>query len=233
MAVRLSRPAILGLPQYSAETGKLLDIGSLLDPFCNPVPNLEHSRDQVGMVMGSCLWIPKTLWDELGGFPEWFESIGEDLYLCCQARVAGHSVRVAGESGYRHHVGNSFGGGKLEAGGRLVTTLRRRALSERNKTFVMALTYPASLLWLIFPVHLVSLAIEGLLLASVKRRWSLLKCVYGACLTAVWQERHRLTQLRWRIQKQRKIGAAEFAEVFLITPYKLRMLFRYGWPTFR
>lgn len=141
----LARPAILGLPQYEWETGALLDIGSLLDPFLNPIPNLDRERGEVAMVMGACLWLPRALWEELGGFPEWLGSIGEDLYLCCRARLAGYPVRAVGRSGYRHRVGRSFGGGKVAAG-RLATTLRRRALSERNKTFVMIVCQPALLL---------------------------------------------------------------------------------------
>ena len=68
-AKRLASPAILTLPQYDAETGELLDIGSRLDPFLNPVPNLDPKRNDVGTVAGACLWIDKALWEELGGFP--------------------------------------------------------------------------------------------------------------------------------------------------------------------
>ncbi|MCZ2174118.1 MAG: glycosyltransferase [Burkholderiales bacterium] len=52
-AERLGRPAILTLPQFDAETGELLDIGSRLDPFFNPVPNRDPSRNDVGMVIGT------------------------------------------------------------------------------------------------------------------------------------------------------------------------------------
>ena len=88
-AERHPGPAILGLPQYDMQTGELIDRGSLFDPFLNPVPNLDPGRTDVGMVMGACLWIPKALWEELGGFPEWFGSLAEDLYLCCLARLRG------------------------------------------------------------------------------------------------------------------------------------------------
>lgn len=53
-AVRLGRPAILGLPQYEAETGALLDIGSRLDPFLNPVPHLPIPRSVRNKVLGQC-----------------------------------------------------------------------------------------------------------------------------------------------------------------------------------
>ncbi|WP_427914254.1 glycosyltransferase family 2 protein [Ramlibacter sp. MMS24-I3-19] len=168
VAERLRRPAILSLPQYDAATGELLDTGSLLDPFLNPVPNLDPQREEVGMVMGACLWIPRALWTGLGGFPEWFGSIGEDLNLCCHARLLGHPVIAVHRSGYRHRVGYSFGGGKVQRG-RLVTSIRRRALSERNKSYVMVLTYPTAYLALLFPIHLAALLLEGLVLTLVKR----------------------------------------------------------------
>jgi len=79
-------------------------------------------------------------------------------------------VRVLDRSGYRHQVGRSFGGGKVAAG-RLATTFRRRALSERNKTFVMALTFPAPIFQIVFPLHLLLLLLEGTLLSLVKRDW--------------------------------------------------------------
>ncbi|UUZ65744.1 glycosyltransferase [Polaromonas sp. P1-6] len=68
-ANRIGQPAILGLPQYDAASGELIDIGSLFDPFLNPVPNQNPDRNEVGMIIGACLWLPRTLWTELGGFP--------------------------------------------------------------------------------------------------------------------------------------------------------------------
>lgn len=228
---RLDRPAILGLPQYDAESGKLVDIGSLFDPFLNPIPNLSPLRGEVGMVIGACLWVPKALWEELGGFPEWFGSIAEDMYLCCCAHLAGYAVRAIPISGYRHWQGKSFGGGKITPSNHLVTTRRRRALTERNKSFVMLLTYPALWLILIFPVHLALLMLEGLVLVVVKRDSSLFRNIYFNCLKALWQERARIYQLRRGIQAKKKLSALEFGEVFRPMPHKLRMLMRHGWPT--
>src|SRR6185312_7740799 len=82
-----TQPGIQTLPQYDWVSGDLVDRGCLLDPFYNPVPNLDPERRDVAMVIGACLFIPRKLWNSLGGFPEWLESIGEDLYLCCLARL--------------------------------------------------------------------------------------------------------------------------------------------------
>lgn len=225
-------PAILSLPQFDATNGGLIDIGCLLDPFFNPVPNRKPDRKEVGMVIGACLWIPKTLWHEFGGFPEWFGSIGEDLYLCCRARLAGYPVRALPASGYRHWQGKSFGGNRVTSN-RLSTTFRRRALSERNKAFVMAMTCPAPLFQALFPLHLVALLIEGALLALLKCDGSLFLDIYWACLNSLWRERQRLSELRRTIQSTRRIGLVRWLSVFLPWPHKLRLLAKYGLPNIR
>jgi GT2 family glycosyltransferase len=226
------QPAILSLPQYNFDTGELIDIGSLLDPFLNPVPNNDPQRNEVGFVIGACLWIPKTLWEELGGFPEWFGSIGEDLYLCCRARLTGYPVRAIGISGYRHRVGASFGGGKVRQG-RLSTTARRRALSERNKTFVMLVTFPLLPLLVLLPLHFATLFLEGALLALVKCRWHLWQEIYAPLLPALWREWRRLMALRREIQAQRTASTGSFFTPFRWLPWKLKLLFRHGLPEVR
>ncbi len=229
-ATRLDSPALLGLPQYDFYSGELIDIGSLFDPFLNPVPNRNPDRNEVGMVIGACLWIPMTLWQELGGFQEWFGSIGEDLYLCCRARLSGYPVRAIGSSGYRHRVGASFGGGKVQ-GDRLTTTFRRRALSERNKTFVMAICYPATLLIWLLPLHLVLIHLEGLLLALVKGDRSVWRRIYAPLLPALWHQRQELLSLRLSSQSQRKASLRSWLAPFCWTPWKFRMLIRHGLPS--
>lgn len=227
-AERLARPAILTLPQYDAATGVLLDIGSRLDPFLNAVPNLSRVRNDVGMAAGACLWIDKSLWQELGGFPDWFGSIAEDLYLCCRARLAGYPVRALGASGYRHHVGQSFGGGKA-VDGRLASTFRRRALSERNKTHVMMITYPGIAL-LLLPAHLLLLLAEGMALSVLRMSGAYLATIYLPVFGSLIRNRRRLWLERRHVLKQRRIGLAEFFSVFGWMPHKLRILIRYGLP---
>jgi GT2 family glycosyltransferase len=228
-AAKPGRPAILGLPQYDAESGELVDIGSLFDPFLNPVPNRDPARGEVGMVIGACLWIPKGLWEKLGGFPPWFHSIAEDAYLCCRARLAGHPVRALPVSGYRHWQGKSFGGSRV-ANNRLATTFRRRALSERNKTFAMMACYPTSLLVPLFPLHLLLLALEGAALSLLKRDGRLFRQIYAPCFFALWRERRRLLSLRREVQAGKHIGPARFLAAFTWMPRKLGMLLRHGLP---
>ncbi|MFZ5555413.1 MAG: glycosyltransferase family 2 protein [Pseudomonadota bacterium] len=221
--------AVLGLPEYDLRTRALVARGHWLDPFLNPVPNLDPGCEEVAMVIGACLWLPRRLWSEVGGFPEWFGSIAEDMHLCTRARLQGHPVRVPARSGYWHASGASFGGGKVVAG-RLSTTVRRRALSERNKTFVMLTCYPTPLLQAVLPFHLLWLLAEGAILALVKRDAALWRRIYGSVFGAIWRQRGDWIRERRTIQARRRVGVLSFLRPFVAFPYKLRMLFRHGIP---
>ena len=223
---------ILTLPQIDWESGALVDRGCLLDPFYNPIPNLDPERTDVGMVIGACLWIPRALWEKLGGFPAWFGSLAEDMFLCCHARIAGHPVQVTRTSHYRHRQGASFGGNRIQAQ-RLSSTYRRRRLSERNKTFVMLLCSPPLRLCLTLPIHLALLGLEGILLAILKRDMRLWREIYANVFTSLFQNVAVLRKERARIQKNRRISARDYGKGFCWVPRKLQMFIRYGIPDLR
>jgi GT2 family glycosyltransferase len=226
----LHGPAILTLPQYDATSGALVDRGCLLDLFYNPVPNLDPRRQEVAMVIGACLWLPRSLWRELGGFPEWFGSIAEDMYLCCHARLAGYAVRTLDVSGYRHWQGKSFGGNRLSEQ-RLRTTFRRRALSERNKTLVMVMMSPWFLLVWLLPMHLLWLLVEGLLLSLLQRDLRFLRVVYLPAMAALLLRRRQWWRVRRGVQAVRQAGSVRASlAVTTLWPRKLSMLWRYGLP---
>lgn len=222
---------IFGLPQFNAEAGELIDIGSIFDPFLNPIPNKDTNRQDVGMIIGACLWLPKTLWDALGGFPEWFGSLAEDMYICCVARLWGYPVKALPESGFDHWVGRSLGGGKITREKTLSTTITRRALSERNKTYVMLICYPLVLLLLLFPLHIVLLCLEGIVLSIIKRDLRLWKDIYWNCLQEIMRQRKSLLAARSGTQRLKKIASRSFAASLSWIPHKLSMLIRYGLPT--
>jgi GT2 family glycosyltransferase len=231
-AERQPGPVILGLPQYDLQTGELIDRGSLFDPFLNPVPNKDPGRRDVGMVMGACLWIPKGLWDELGGFPEWFGSLAEDMYLCCLARLRGFSVTVLPQSGYDHWVGRSFRGGKVVQNA-LQTSYQRRAMSERNKSYTFFICWPSALVYPCFTFHLILLGLEGLLLSGIKVDRKILENIYLPCMRSLWVEKNRLLRERSKVQGSRTVGMARFFSVFTWVPYKMKMFIRFGLPTIR
>lgn len=223
------RPAILGLQQYDAETGELIDSGVILDPFMNSIPNQNLNRNHVAMMIGACMFMPKSLWEEVGGFPKWFHTMHEDMYICCMARLYGYSVQIIDHSGYKHWVGKSLGGGKVDQK-RISTNITRRMLSERNRIYVMVLCYPNPFLGIILPLHLLLLLVEGIALSLIKKDRTVLHQIYLSAMKSGWVKRKKLYDTRKYIQKQKRINSTKFLSAFSPVPHKLRMLMKYGIP---
>lgn len=228
-ARQLPQAGILTSPQYDWESGELVDRGCLLDPFYNPVPNLDPLRHDVAYVIGACMFLPRTLWNDLGGFPEWMESLAEDMYLCCLARLRGLPVQVAPTCGYRHRQGASFGGNRAGRGG-LNTTYHRRALSERNKTAVMLICTPTWLAWPLLGLHCMLLALEGVILSLLKRDRLIWPQVYWRTLSHAAREQANLRARRRVVQCTRCVSLRNYWRTFTCVPKKLTLLFRYGIP---
>ena len=220
---------ILTLPQYDWTSGHLVDRGCLLDLFYNPVPNLDASRRDVAYVIGACMFLPRALWSELGGFPEWLGSLAEDMYLCCLARLRGVPVQATQGSGYRHRQGASFGGNRADASG-LHTTYRRRSLSERNKTAVMVICTPAGWMWPLLFAHIVLLTVEGILLTLLKRDTQIWGKIYGPAIGHVLHHLKDLHTRRRDVQSSRQIGLRVYWRGFTWRPRKLDLLHRHGLP---
>lgn len=229
---RIAGPAILTVPQYDWGTGVLVDRGCLLDPFYTPVPNLDPHQQETAYVIGACLWIARATWNELGGFPEWFGSIAEDMYLCCAARVRGIPVRCLSASGYRHRQGVSFGGNRIDRG-RLSTSYRRRRLSERNRIVVLASCTPSWLVWPWLVVHLTVLATEGALLALIKRDRRLWRDIYRDAILEAWRGRRAILALRDGVQATRTARLHGYLRGFTWMPRKAALLLRHGLPALK
>ena len=230
MARRSPPGTILTLPQFDWDSGEPVDRGCYLDPFYNPVPKVTVDDGDVAMCIGACLWISRDRWFELGGFPQWMESIGEDLYLCCVNRLTGGAVRCTASSGYRHRQGASFGGNRGTAQG-LQTTIRRRKLSERNKTAVLFICTPGWLMPLLLALHIASLAVEGAALSLAKRNKELWVRVYAPAIWSPIRYRQLWCQLRRSIQPRRAVGTSMYFAPFVATLRKLELLRKFGVPT--
>ena len=220
---------IVGLPQHEMHEARLVDRGYLTDPFLNPIPMFDPATHEVGVATGACLWIPRRTWDAVGGFPAWFESIAEDIYICMAARLLGHKVFVLDQPGFDHWIGKNLGGGKL-VGGALHTTTRRRALSERNKTFAMLCCYPWPALLCIMPVHALLLLFESAFLVISGSGVSKVLRIYLRILPQVWALRRQLLELRRRLLVQRRIPFWQLFQFTQWIPQKLAMLMRHGLP---
>lgn len=231
-AVSIAKPGILTLPQYDWESGVLVDRGCLLDPFYNPVPNEDPARENVAMGIGACLFLPRALWYDLGGFPEWMGSLAEDVFLCGLARLRNHPVMVATGSGYRHRQGHSFGGNRVREG-RLRTTTRRRALSERNKTSALIVLTPGPAVWPLLAIHLSLLLFEGLVLSLLLRSTGAWREIYWPALRWPFGHIQLLNSQRRQAQASRSVSLREYLATTRWWPRKLEMLTRYGVPTIR
>jgi GT2 family glycosyltransferase len=200
--------------------------------FYNPVPNLDADRREIAYGIGACLFLPRELWNELGGFPEWFGSMAEDMYLCCLARLRGLPVEVTPASGYRHRQGKSFGGNRVEAG-RLSTTYRRRFLSERNKTAVMVICTPGWLVWPLLILHFSSLAAEGTVFTTLKKDPQLWRQIYGPVLSYILSGLGGLRAHRKQSQSTRRTSVRAYFRAFVAMPRKFVLLQRHGLPNVR
>ncbi|WP_250628468.1 glycosyltransferase family 2 protein [Pinirhizobacter soli] len=223
---------VLTLPQYDWTSGELVDRGCLLDTFYNPVPNVYASRTDVAMTIGACLCIEASLWNELGGFPTWIESIAEDMYICCAARRMGRKVLASPSSGYRHRQGHSFGGNKA-TDGRLSTSFRRRKLSERNKTMLMAIFSPG---WVVLPllfVHMLLLLLEGMALTLTKRDGRVMKDIYLHAITSSWRMRKLAMDERRAARARGTSPLRGYYSAFTWVPRKWILFRSYGIPEVR
>lgn len=221
--------SILTLPQYDWASEALVDFGCLLDPLNVPTPNRDPDRSVVAFVIGACLWIPRDAWRALGGFPEWLESIGEDLYLCCAARLRGWQVRCLPASGYRHRQGASFGGNRMDADG-IRTRYRRRYLSERNRLAVFVACTPTVLMWPWLALQVAVLLLEGGLLSLALRSARPWREIYAAALRDAWRGRQATLSLRRSLQTQRVCTLLDYLRAFSPWPRKLAVLLRKGLP---
>lgn len=228
----IGAPAILTLPQHDWATGTLVDRGCLLDPFCNPVPNLDPTRDDVAYVIGACLWCPRATWQALGGFPEWMESLGEDLYLCGLARLRGMPVRALSTSGYRHRQGATFGGNRAGEAG-LRTSFKRRRLSERNKTRTLMVLTPGLAMWPLLVLHLCALVVESTVLSLLRRDATLWHEVYAPAIATPFRETRTLLSRRRDVQATRTISVGQWFSAVRWQLRKVAMLAKYGVPTVR
>lgn len=228
-AAAIGSPAILGLRQYDYHSGHFIDAGAWLDVFMSPIPIKRDEATHPAMVIGACLWIPRALWNELGGFPEWFHTNAEDVYLCCAARLRGHDVFVPAKSGYLHRVGATLSDRNRHAS-QLTTTIRRRYLSERNRTRLMLMFYPWWMLAPIIMIHVITLAVEGLVVSAVNKNPSIFRQVYWRAIRDVGFSAALLKSHTSHIASNNIIGLVHFLSRFCTIPAKLRALASWGLP---
>ncbi|MCP5321895.1 MAG: glycosyltransferase family 2 protein [Pseudomonadales bacterium] len=231
-ATTMATPAILGLRQYDYHSRNFIDAGAWLDLFMSPIPIRRDEPTHPAMVIGACLWIPHSLWDELGGFPEWFHTNAEDVYLCCAARMRGYDIFVPNVSGYLHRVGATLSNRSGDSD-KLTTTIRRRYLSERNRTRLMLIFYPWPLLIVALMLHLSTLLIEGIVVAAANRDSNILIEIYMHAMRDVEWRSLQLSAARRQVAATRQIPFYAFLSRFRVIPSKIRSVVHLGLPRVR
>lgn len=221
--------SILTLPQYDWQDGTLVDRGCMLDPFFNPIPNQDPAVSEVAYAIAACLFLRRDMWHSLGGLPEWMESLTEDLFLCGVARLRDVAIRALSTSGYRHRQGASFGGNRASAEG-LNTSIRRRQLSECNKTRALIVLTPGLVVVPLLLAHLLALALEGLVLSALRLDIILWRKIYGPALAAPFHEAQILLLRRRKVQATRTISWRRWFSTIRWQLRKVMMLVRYGIP---
>jgi GT2 family glycosyltransferase len=159
-----------------------------------PASSVPDRPAAVRCLSGVCLAIPRSRWEELGGFPaEWFSYV-EDTDLSMRLRLAGARIGIEPAARVEHLYSFSK-----------PSTTKWRNL-ERNRWAMIWRTYPGPLLALVFPALLLTeLALIGI---SIAGGWA------GAKLRAnadVLRWLPRLLRERREIQSRREISAGEFA----------------------
>lgn len=158
-----------------------------------PVAAAPPGPAEVPFLSGSCLAVPRSGWERLGGFPEAFFMYCEDVDVSLRARLAGGRVGIEPAARVDHDYDFAKGAAKW-----------RRL--ERNRWAVLVRDYPGPLLALVAPALL---ATEIALLAiAAAGGWLPAKLLAGVdTLRAL----PRLLGERRAVQATRAISAAEFA----------------------
>jgi GT2 family glycosyltransferase len=158
-----------------------------------PVAAAPPGSADVPFLSGTCLAVPRSDWERLGGFPEAFFMYCEDVDISLRARLAGGRLGIEPAARVDHDYDFAKGAAKW-----------RRL--ERNRWAVLLRDYPGPLLALIAPALL---ATEIALLAvAAAGGWLPAKLLAGVdTLRAL----PRLLRERRAVQATRTVSAAKFA----------------------
>lgn len=109
-------------------TGEVLSVGERMVPLLLAAPRtlVRYRRTRqpyrlVQGVLGCCMLVAASCWQELGGFREELFAYYEEVDLCIRARQKGYKVAVISEVSVQHRGWRGFGGGFTPLSARLKT----------------------------------------------------------------------------------------------------------------
>jgi GT2 family glycosyltransferase len=148
---------------------------------------------EVAALSGACLAIPRTIWEEAGGFSERFFLYHEDVDLSLRLRLGGGVLGIEPAAVVDHDY--EFGARE-----------HKWRWLERNRWAFLIRVYPASLLLLLAPALI--LTELALIPASIAAGWGKQKF---AAIGEVVRWLPRLLRERRQVQATRTVSASEFA----------------------
>jgi N-acetylglucosaminyl-diphospho-decaprenol L-rhamnosyltransferase len=149
---------------------------------------------EVPVLSGACLAVPMRVWRRLGGFAPRFFMYHEDVDLSLRLRLAGETIGIEPTAVVAHEY-------EFEA-----SAGNKWRWLERNRLATLIRLWPGTLLVLLAPALLATEA--ALLLAALAGGWAGQKLRAYAEVIA-WLP--RLLGERRRIQRERRVSAADFA----------------------
>jgi N-acetylglucosaminyl-diphospho-decaprenol L-rhamnosyltransferase len=158
-----------------------------------PASALPAQESEVAFPSGAATVVRRSAWEELGGLDREYFMYGEDLDLGLRLWLAGHRVGLVPAARVLHSYEFDKGQGKW-------------FWLERNRWRTVLSVYPGALLALVLPALLA--AELGLLAIAARDGWLFAKLRAQAAGLA--QLLGTLARRR-RVQRTRRIGAAEFA----------------------
>lgn len=122
----------------------------------------------------AAIFIPKDLFDKIGGFDSNFNMYGEDMDLCWRVHLLGYKIEAAPEAKFRH---DSFCAQK-SGDGKVITSYRRRNMVERQVINKLFKYYTLGTLLKILPKFIMYYLAESLFFLIVRRDWKMFRQVY-------------------------------------------------------
>jgi GT2 family glycosyltransferase len=157
-----------------------------------PVAAARKARE-VTALSGACLAIPLARWRQIGGFPPEFFMYHEDVDLSLRLRMGGGRIGIEPSAVVEHDY--EFG-----------ANADKWLCLERNRVAFLVRTYPTALLALLAPALLATEL--ALLVVAASGGWGGQKLRANLQLLR-WLP--RLLRERRQLQRERTVGAAEFA----------------------
>ena len=217
---------ICGCRMYSYNGKKYHHSGIGLDIFGFP-----YNSQKTFYIEGSALMISKKLFIRLKGFDSLYFMFHEDIDLCWQVWLSGHTVTVEPSAKIYHQIGAIAGGTTPNQKQPYLTSILRRYYSERNNLRTLLKNYQTPTLIFIIPLYLIHNLFELLFFLVTFQP----KIIFYYLKAYAWNILHlsNTLMLRRQVQNKRKINDLFILSKMHLGLGKLNVLLRTGIPHFK